>query len=106
MEASEIQQMVQHEISRGETFDNLHGITPHNLPEFLVEPFCVTTDPDDAESPPRDMWVVLQERPGRTEGYAIVWDPGASRWGVVERAGTGYVQVCAAASLAGALTAM
>src|SRR6266404_1319209 len=72
MKASDIQRIVKNEISRAEAFDNSHGITPRNLREFLVEPFCVSADPDDAASRPRDMWVVLQERPGRAEDYAIV----------------------------------
>ena len=106
MEASDIQRIVREEVSRGEAFDNSHGITPQNVREFLVQPFCVRTDPDDAESPPRDMWVVLRERSQGADGYAVVYDPLVGGWGVVERAGTDYVLVCAADSLAAALTSM
>ena len=106
MEASDIQRIVREEVSRGEAFNNSHGITPQNVRQFLVPPFSVRTDPDDTESPPRDMWVVLQERPQGADGYAVVYDPQVSGWGVVERAGTDYVLVCAADSLASALTSM
>jgi hypothetical protein len=106
MEASDIQRIVREEVSRGQAFDNSHGITPQSLGEFLVQPFRVRADPDDTESPPRDMWVVLQERPHEADGYAVVYDPLVGGWGVVERAGTDYVLVCAADSLAAALTSM
>ena len=106
MEASDIQRIVREEVSRGQAFDNSHGITPQNVREFLVQPFCVRTDPDDAESPPRDTWVVLRERSQGPDGYAVVYDPLVGGWGVVERAGTDYVLVCAADSLAAALTSM
>jgi len=106
MQICDIQRIVREEIGRGETFDNSHGITLQNLKEFLVEPFRVCTDPDDEQSPPRDMWVVLKEQPGNSDGYAVAYDPAVSGWGVVERTSKGYVVVCAADSLASALTSM
>jgi hypothetical protein len=106
MQAFDVQRIVQEQIARGERFDNSHGITPQSLHEFLVEPSCVRVDPDDRESPPRQMWVVLREQPGSSDGYAVVYDPQVSGWGVVERAAAGYLLVCAADSLASALTSM
>jgi hypothetical protein len=106
MQASDVQRVVREEIARGERFENSHGITPQNLREFLVEPSCVLADPDDAVSPPRQMWVVLREQPGSPDGCAVVYDPQVSGWGVVERTAAGYVLVCTGDSLASALTSM
>lgn len=106
MQAANVQRIVQGEIARAETFDNSHGVTPQNVRAFLVEPSCVRVDPDDVESPPRQMWVVLREQPGSPGNYAVVYDPQVSGWGVVERTTEGYVLVCAADSLASALTSM
>ena len=106
MDTSTVKSLVEAELRRGESFTNLHGITPATIRSFLVEPFAVTTDPDDLETQPRDMWVVLQER--RTpDGYVVVYDPTSKAWGVAEQVGGGgYTLIVSASSLAGALSSM
>ena len=106
MDIVAIKSLVEKELARGESFTNYHGITPANVRSFLVEPFMARTDPDDLETQPRDMWVVLQER--RTlDGYVVVYDPQSKAWGVAEHAGDGdYTLVIAASSLAEALSGM
>lgn len=66
--ARAIKRLLENELSRGEHFFNYHGITRENLPSALVEPFLVRVDPDDQETLPRAMWIVLQERRKPTEG--------------------------------------
>jgi hypothetical protein len=107
MNAHDIKKVVEQELQRNEPFDGSHGITQQNLRDFLVDPFAVRIDPDDAKSPPREMWVVLQE--GRTpdDGYVVIYDPATKSWGFAERiGGRDYSLVCRADSLATALSSM
>jgi hypothetical protein len=107
MDISAIKNVVKVELARGESFTNFHGITPATICSFLVEPFTVRTDPDDSESQPRDMWVVLQEQCTPTLGYVVVYDPTSNKWGVAENASdASYTLVVSASSLAGALNSM
>ena len=107
MDSSTIKKLVEDELARADSFTSSHGITPANLRFFLVEPFAVRTDPDDSETQPRDMWVVLQERPAPTDGYVVIYDPATRDWGVAEHAGDGdYTLVVSASSLAQALSGM
>lgn len=107
MNTREIKQMVQQELERNEPFDNSHGITHHNLHEFLVEPFLVRVDPDDNKSPSREMWVVLQEARTPADGYVVVYDPSTQSWGFADQvSGKNYTLVCSADSLATALNSM
>jgi hypothetical protein len=106
MDISTIKSLVETELARGESFTNYHGITLATIRSFLVEPFTVRTDPDDLETQPRDMWVVLQER-HTPDGYVVVYDPTSKAWGVAEQAGGGgYTLIVSASSLAGALSSM
>ena len=107
MNSSTVKSLIEHELARGDTFTNSHGITSANLRSLLVEPFTVMTDPDDLETQPRNMWVVLQERPNPSDGYVVVYDPTKGDWGVAEHSNDGnYVIVVSASSLAGALNSM
>jgi hypothetical protein len=81
MDSTFVKKLVEDELARDETFINFHGITPENVRSFLVEPFSVRTHPDELETTPRDMWIVLQECPSATEGYVIVYDPHTGDWG-------------------------
>ena len=88
-------------------FKNFHGITRDNLESFLVEPFSIRVDPDDLESDPRDMWVVLQQGPHPESGYVVIYDPLNQGWGVAEHQDSReYTLVVGAESLAGALDSM
>ena len=107
MDSSTIKSLVESELRRGESFENFHGITPATVRSFMVEPFAVITDPDDLETQPRDMWVVLQERPSPQEGYVVVFDPITRDWSVAEHTGDGrFTLVVSAQTLAGALRGM
>jgi hypothetical protein len=107
MDSSTIKRLLEDELARGERFSNWHGFTPENLRSCLVEPFAVQVDPDDLETSPRMMWVVLQLSRKPTEAYRIVYDPLSKQWAVVEHVKDNeYVAIIFASSLAGALTAM
>jgi hypothetical protein len=107
MDSSKVRALVESELARGEPFSNFHGITPDNVRSFLVEPFIIRTDPDDLETLPRDMWVVLQECGAPTEGYVVVYDPLKQTWGVAEHVrGADYILIAGASSLAEALEGM
>ena len=107
MNSSIVKRLVEDELVRGETFSNFHGITPKNIRAFLAEPFSARIDPDDLETMPRDMWVVLQECPTPTEGYVVVYDPHTEDWCVAEHIGCGeYKLVISAPSLAKAIAGM
>ncbi len=107
MDKAIIKTLVQKELERGEAFTNFHGITSENIRSFLIEPFLVRVDPDDLETQPREMWVVLQERNTPTDGYVIVFDPTTKRWGVAEHVDDGnYILVIGAVSMARVLSGM
>lgn len=102
-----VKNLVEDELLRAPTFTNYHGITPANIRLFLVEPFTVLTDPDDLETQPRDMWVVLQERSSLGDGYSVVYDPQTCVWAVVQATPEGnYTALVSASSLAEALSSV
>ena len=74
MTKGEILQLVEQESSRNDPFQNYHGITSSNIRSFLVDPYLVTVDPDDLETGPREMWVILKA-PNPGSGYVVVYDP-------------------------------
>ena len=107
MDSSTIKSLVERELQSEQPYVNYHGISPANIRSFLVEPFTVRIDPDDLETQPRDMWVVLQVRGTPTEGYVIVYDPLKKTWGVAEHTGNNrYTLVVSASSLNEALDGM
>ena len=106
MSPKDIQALVEAQL-RGAAFHNCHGITPGNVDRFLVEPRQVLVDPDDLETGPRRMWIVLQERASAADGYSVVFDETNGSWGVAELAPNGdCVLVVSADSMAEALDAM
>ena len=107
LDADAVGRILAAELRRLAPFRNYHGITQDNLQSFLVSPYALTVDPDDLETVPREMWVVLEERPGVNSGYLVVYDPLGSTWGVAERStGDNHVLTCGAASFAEALDSM
>jgi hypothetical protein len=107
MDSSEVKKLLEEELARGEPFNNWHGITSENVRSCLVEPFPVRTDPDDLETQPRTMWVVLQEHRDPRDGYVVVYDPLSTEWIVAEHVkGDDYIAVIAGSSLAQALDGM
>ena len=108
---SRIQELVEIELRSGGSFTNWHGIAPDRVRRFLVSPYPVFVDPDDNESGPREMWVVLHELGGESPrerpGYTVVYDPQDESWGVAERLSLkSYVLVVGGDSLADALDGM
>ncbi|MBM7662806.1 hypothetical protein JOC85_003617 [Bacillus mesophilus] len=107
MDKNEIKKIVENEVKQLGPFVNYHGITPENMWQFLVEPFEIFVDPDDLETTPRNMWVVLQEFKNIKEGFAIVFDPYDKGWGLTEHVSDdNYVMVSGADTLHAALEGM
>jgi len=107
LHSSDVKKLVEEQLSRGDSFANFHGITAENVRSFVVDPFPVRINPDDLETTPRQMWIVLQECPAPTEGYVVVYDPCHETWGVAEHVGRGdYVLVISTPSLAKAIDGM
>ncbi len=77
---------VEIELAQNSEFSNMHGITRANVRKFLVDPYPVKVDPDDAVSAPREMWVILQEYSDPKSGYVVVIDVDVDsfRWGIAE----------------------
>ncbi len=109
MDATTIQNLVEQQLAADASFRNMHGITISNVRSRLVEPFETIVDPDDLESSPRPMWVVLQEHHSPYDGYVVVYDPEARTWGVADlsksSSGQGTLTV-SASTLFGALDGM
>jgi len=107
MDAHEIHRIVEAELAKGDPFNNLHGITAENVRSHLTPLRRVLVDPDDCESPPRNMWIFAEERPAEAGGYLVVYDPQEAAWGIAEETSSGeYTMVVAGDSLAEALSGM
>lgn len=105
MEQAAVLSLIAAEIAQLGEFDNFHGITKVNAKSFLLEPYQVIVDPDDLETQPRDMWIVMREP--RPDGFLIAFDSLLKMWSVVERVSEGaYVQVISGSSLEEALNGM
>jgi len=87
MSPNDVKRIVRAELDKGTGFENWHGITPENIEAFLVDPYQARVDPDDLETTPRPMWVVLHERQKPRDGYVVVFDPLTESWGVAEFTG-------------------
>ncbi len=84
--ASDIKALVVAATDAARGFRNLHGVTPANLRSFVVdEPFKVTVDPDDLESAPRSMWVVLRFGSDLQDARFVVYDSASRGWAVAEQ---------------------
>jgi hypothetical protein len=109
MDAATIRFLVEQQLKNSDSFINKHGVTASNVRSHLVDPFEATVNPDDLETSPRPMWVVLQERPSPYDGYVVVYDPATADWGVAELSEDNpqrSVLVVAASTLRGALDGM
>ena len=107
MDKNEVKEILDREIKQLDNFMNYHGITLVNLGYFLVEPFEIYVDPDDLETSPRYMWVVLQEYKDIKLGYSVVFDPYNNNWGIAEHISSDeYVLVIGAETLKDALEGM
>lgn len=84
MDAATVRLLVEQQLKNAGSFVNLHGINATNVRSLLVDPFQATVDPDDFETVPRPMWVVLQERASPYDGYVVVCDPATEDRGVAE----------------------
>lgn len=107
IDKNDVKKIVESEVKQLGKFLNYHGITLENLHHFLVDPFEIYVDPDDLETSPRNMWVVLQEYENIKKGYSIVYDPFTNSWGVAEYiCENNYVLVICADNLQEALEGM
>ena len=107
MDKNNIQEIMEYEVKQLDNFINYHGITLDNLNYFLVEPFEIFVEPEDLDTSPRNMWVVLQEYKDIKDGYSIVFDPRNSGWGITEQLSNDkYILVIGAASFKEALEGM
>ena len=84
MDTATVRLLVEQQLKNAGSFVNMHGITEANVRSLLVDPFEATVDPDDLETVPRPMWVVLQQRASPYDGYVVVYDPATEDWGVAE----------------------
>ncbi|MCA1030336.1 hypothetical protein LCL95_04690 [Bacillus timonensis] len=107
MNKDAVRMIVEQDVEHLDEFLNYHGITKGNLHLFLVEPFEIFVDPDDLETSPRNMWVILQESNNIHDGFAIVYDTLKNSWGVSEHVSNDeYVMVIGAETLKEALEGM
>jgi len=109
MDATTVRLLVEQQLTNSDSFVSMHGIAASNVRSHLIDPFEATVDPDDLETSPRPMWVVLKERSSPYDGYVVVYDPATADWGVAELSEDDpkkNVLVVTASTLPGALDAM
>ena len=109
MDAATVRLLVDQQLKDADSFVNMHGVSASNVRSQLVDPFEATVDPDDLETSPRPMWVVLQERASPYDGFVVVYDPATAGWGVAELSQDNArknVLVVAISTLQGALDGM
>jgi hypothetical protein len=89
---SVLKNIIQKEIENIHSFNNFHGISFHNLKEFLVEPFLQIVFVDDSEKQflentnPMGMWIILSEYPQNIEsGYSIAYNFTYKKWYLIEK---------------------
>ncbi len=74
MNAAEVRKIVEAEIGGDRSMSNAHGV---DLRRCLVQPrkvACRNTFPRLEGGRPIELWIVLEETPGRRDGYLIVFD--------------------------------
>jgi hypothetical protein len=74
MTSAEVQAIVKAEIGGDWSQSNAHGV---DLRKCLVQPrkvACRNTFPKLHGGKPLELWIVLEETPGRRDGYLIVFD--------------------------------
>jgi|SRR5258708_4822342 hypothetical protein len=74
MTSAEVQMLVKTEIGGDWSQSNAHGV---DLRKCLVQPrkvACRNTFPKLHGGKPLELWIVLEERPDKRDGYLIVFD--------------------------------
>lgn len=87
MTSAEVRAIVEAELQGDYSASNDHGI---DLQTCLVEPrkvICHNTFPQLAGGLPLEMWIVLEETPGQTDGYLIVFEEERGKFGLADWAG-------------------
>lgn len=84
MTPAEVRAIVDAELVGDYSASNDHGV---DLRTCLVEPrkvSCRNTFPQLAGGLPLEMWIVLEETPGQTDGYLIVYDEERGKFGLAD----------------------
>jgi hypothetical protein len=87
MTAAEVRAIIRAEVGGDWSQSNAHGI---DLRKCLVEPrkvACHNTFPKLNGGKLLQLWIVLEETPGKTDGYLIVFDEGQRVFGLADWAG-------------------
>lgn len=88
MNASDIRRIVESEIGGDWSRTNDHRV---DLRKCVIEPrlvSCKNTFPKLRGGKPLNLWIVLEEHPGTTDGYLIVFDEANHRFGLADYSGT------------------
>ena len=87
MDASDIRRLVESEIGGDWSRTNDHRV---DLRKCVIKPrlvSCKNTFPKLRGGKPLDLWIVLEEHPGTTDGYLIVFDEENHRFGLADYSG-------------------
>ncbi len=91
MTSAGVRARVEAEIGTDWSRSNAHGV---DLRRCLVQPrrvTCVNTFPQLNGGEPLSRWIVLEESPGGTDGYLIVFDDRCGDYGLAIRGSDGPV---------------
>jgi hypothetical protein len=80
--SAEVRSIVEHEIGDNWSQSNAHQV---NFRKCLVQPKkvpCRNTFPQLNGGNPLDLWIVLEETPGKRDGYLIVYDERQCEFGL------------------------
>lgn len=84
MTSAEVRAIVEAEIGGDWSQSNSHGV---DLRKCVVRPrkvACRNTFPKLNKGKPLEFWIVLEEHPGRKDGYLIVFDEDQRRFGLAD----------------------
>jgi hypothetical protein len=79
MEASEVSEIIEHEINGNWSLSNAHGV---DLRRCLVPPIKRLYDDSFKEGETIELWLVLEEIPEDKSGYQIVFDEKSCMFGL------------------------
>jgi len=84
MTPAEVRAIVEAEVGGDWSQSNSHGV---DLRKCLVKPrkvACRNTFPKLNKGKPLQLWIVLEETPGKTDGYLIVFDEAKHLFGLAD----------------------
>lgn len=86
--AKQVRAIIDAEVGSDLSRSNSHGV---DLRRCLVEPRkvkCRNTFPKLKKGKPLELWIVLEETPGASDGYLIVFDEETHQFGLADWAGS------------------